>query len=677
MELSFRTREYIYLWILSLVVCGFLASCRNHTKDEIRNRTQDSLLRKTDDSVRMQSPRVYSMIEKGMRTATDSITYYEYYLRKSNMCFLNSKADSINYYADHTLEFARRQNPRTPRVYELIGLAYTIKAAYYYRYKSNTDSVLYYYAIVYKYMMKSCDLEKLPNICGNIADAYAQKNDIPQAAHWYRRALFLADSLHMPYSTNVSLNMGLAQIYMILRDYKTAEEYYEHTHTYYNELDPNLQIYFLNNYGNFLYYKKDYRKALVIFKRMKALLERQNPQKKVFDYYLCLLNTADVYLKLGMADSSKACIGRCEPYFQKNKVDVAIYYVNTVKIGIALATDRVEDARKIISTEKVAPPNEPNIVNIRSEYLKEFYVETGNYKNAFYTLSDYMNRNDSLEHNKIHMRAAEIMMRFQQDTLTLHNQLNIKEKEKEVRTAYTWIILIVSISIILALSLLIIITNGRKKKAQNQMKMLQLRLSSVRNRISPHFIFNVLNHEINKNEKIDPEELMSLTQFLRTGLDISRNTYVTLKDELDFVSKYINTTRHLLGADFRFNINAPSDDITKEYTIPSMFIQILAENAVKHGLMGKEGTKELDIIAKCSKNEIEIIVRDNGTGFNISKSSSNSTKTGLNILRQSIFIINERSKHKMSFSIHNRQTEDGKIKGCEAILHIPTRLRLE
>ena len=332
-------------------------------------------------------------------------------------------------------------------------------------------------------------------------------------------------------------------------------------------------------------------------------------------------------------------------------------------------------AKKIIDRETVPPSQDANMRNIRNEYLQQYYERVGNYEKAYKTLRKYDKDNDSLEHNKIHMRAAEIMMRFQQDTLLLHQRLNMQQKEKEVRKAYSWIVIIVSISIILALLLTTIIISVRKRELQNQINMLQLRLSNVRNRISPHFIFNVLNHEINKNKEIKAEDLINVTHFLRAGLDISRHTYVSLKEELDFVKYYIDTTKYILGNDFVYHIVTPPNDTLLSITIPSMFVQILTENSIKHGLMEKEGLKILNIIVKQDNIGTKITVKDNGVGFGIQKSNSSSTKTGLNIIRQSLFIINQRNRKKMTFSIHNILSENNEILGCEAIIFIPLNIQ--
>jgi Putative regulator of cell autolysis len=268
------------------------------------------------------------------------------------------------------------------------------------------------------------------------------------------------------------------------------------------------------------------------------------------------------------------------------------------------------------------------------------------------------------------MKAGEIMMRYQQDTLDLHHKLVIAKKDSEVKKANFFVMIALTISLFIALAASIYMAYSRKIKLQTQMKMLELRLTSIRNRISPHFIFNVLNHE-NENNHL---EMNQLTQLLRESIDLSHLNTISLATELNFVSKYIELEKHVMGNDFEFKIIAPTHNIMEHIIIPPMLIQILVENSIKHGLKGLERHKKLIIEIQSLVNGTNIYVRDNGRGFYIQTENSR-TKTGLNIIRQSILINNQRNKQKMEFKIHNI-IENDKIIGCEAFIHIPNNLKL-
>ena len=106
-----------------------------------------------------------------------------------------------------------------------------------------------------------------------------------------------------------------------------------------------------------------------------------------------------------------------------------------------------------------------------------------------------------------------------------------------------------------------------------------------------------------------------------------------------------------------------------------MFVQILVENALVHGLRGWEGSKRLQVkIERRQEGMTSISVIDNGPGFDIR--SAGRKRTGLTVLSQTIAMINERNRSKMSFFIHNLHDDGGKVLGCEAGFLVPDKMKL-
>lgn len=665
LRLSHKTLVAIEFTLLLLLL---LTSCDRHSFFQSNDKMiNDSMLNEADRAVFQSAPNAYSLVLRGIKTTTDSFTYYKYCILLGNVYRLHAKPDSMIIFANKALKYAERQ-PNTPENNALLAAAYEERAIYYYFFRSKEDTCIYYHTKAYQYMMKSNSMNKLPDICANMADAFIQKNDIVRGAFWYRRALFLSDSLKLPHSANLSLYLGLGQVYLYLKDYDTSLYYYRLTDNNYNDLLPNMRSYFLNNYGNFYYYTKNYPKAMQQFRRLMKLLHEG--YKNESDINLCRINMADVFLNLGQLDSAQHYIDLCMPYFKSIKLNDALYYGNTIYIALALKRGNPGKAHQIINTERVKKPNEPNMTEIRSKYLRDYYTKTGDYKSAYYSLMASNEENDSLEHNKSHMRAVEIMMRFQQDTISLHKQININMRQKQVRTAYWLLTMLITFTIIVILSFVLYINYSRKRNLQTQIDLLRLQLNNVRNRISPHFIFNVLNHEINSRPEEKSNELPALAKLIRGNLNICRHSYISIQEELDFIQNYIAAEKYLLGNNFQLIMDMPDPEILKKITIPSMFIQILVENAIKHGLLPKEGLRELRITIQHTDNYTDIYVRDNGVGFSL-KESNKGTKTGLYIIRQTIFLMNQSNKNKMIFQIHNIKSDTNVILGCEAFLHIP------
>ena len=188
-------------------------------------------------------------------------------------------------------------------------------------------------------------------------------------------------------------------------------------------------------------------------------------------------------------------------------------------------------------------------------------------------------------------------------------------------------------------------------------------------------MFNVLNNRIIKSDAKETNELTELAQLIRANLDMSSTLGVELQKELEFVQQYVRVESYLMGDDFNFNIDIAPDVDASSVRIPSMFIQIMTENSIKHALRNKEGIKLLSITVRHEHNNTVIRVTDNGPGFN---PVTLRRKTGMNIISQTIAVINLHNKDKIRFDIHNIYSSDGKqIKGCEAMLKVPDGVKIE
>jgi two-component sensor histidine kinase len=664
-------RLYFLLDVFLLILGSALAlSCKDKDKTaNERTMKETAELHQIEDVVEQMKPNALNLTLQKLNKSRDSFTYYDYYLVIAKYYLLSSSPDSMIPYVEKTLSFTKRQK-ESPRLNGLIAQAYELKANYYHHYRKKQNATIRLRTIAYRYMLKSDNQSFLPDICANMADSYLQNNDIPNAAAWYRRALFLVDSLKLPTINNVSLYMGLGQIYVTLHDDSTALHYYQKTGKYFDQMIPSMRSYYLNNFGNYYYYNRDYKNALTVFLRMKKVL-CQSGMEDNFDMYLCYINLADVYLNLNQLKLSRFYLSKAENFFLKMNVEVGIYYAHTIRIGLAVKEGDPNVVKEILLHEKIKGPIDQGLMNIRNRYLCDYYKGTGNYHKAFESLAQSIVDKDSVDKARGNMRASEIMMRFTSDTLSLHKKLTIEEKESEVKTSKARFWLTLGASLILSLILLCWIVYSRKRRLESQMNIMQLKLANIRSRISPHFIFNVLNNEISHIDKKEADELMKLVKLIRANLTISKDMFISLKEELDFVEYFVSVERTILGDEFNFSIQAPEDDVLRKIIVPSMFVQILVENAIKHGLKEKDGYKQLTITVVLDKNNAHIFIRDNGRGFDITRVNKNSTKTGLNVIRQTLLVINEHHKNKVKFNIHNLMDADGHVDGCESVLDIP------
>ena len=654
-----------------------LSSCTFTSNGDKQN--YERLIR-LDDSITARAKSAPDSIFSGINNATDSITYYEYLLRLANYYWLSEHPERADTLVERTIAFAKQHDNNyykahnicsSPRLNSILAGALACKAARSHNFHHDPKTTISQYKEAYRLYEHTGSYLNMPKLCANIADAYIQANDIPAAAKYYRRALFLVDSLRLPKKENTTLYMGLAQIYLSLHDFNRAQKFYDKTERNYSIMRPSMQAYYLNNLGNFYYYSKNYTKSLQTFLRLKRMLISNGMQNN-FDMFLCKINLADVYLNLGQLDKARLYLNEVEPFFMRTGDLAAIYYCNTIHIGIATRAGNMAEVERVLSLEKTGNDIPYNMVNIRNKYLRQYYEKKGNYRKAYDNLIEDIKYTDSLEHNRSNMRSAEIMARFTADTLQLHHDLAIEHKNADLQRANTKVAIAVAVGAVLTMLLIMWYMHVRKRQLESQVSIMNLKLNNARNRISPHFMFNVLNNKIVNSGEKEATELSELARLIRTNLDMSSQPYMYLDKELDFVDQYIRVERYLLGDDFIFNVDVEDGIDTSKVKIPAMFLQILTENAIVHGLKGLERQKQLHISIKREGTTTAISVADNGPGFNARRVLKKGT--GLGIISQTIAVSNERNKHKMRFDIRNRQDENGNVCGCVATLKVPDNI---
>lgn len=670
-----RLRKAIQAIALAFTLAAMVSACHKDKPDTATLR-QSKDFRCLYDSIKSYSPQAEAMTDSLLKTAKDSQSFYGFMVLKGIWYLQANQLDAAKRCAHNVQRYVSR-NPATPNFNTLAAIAKTIEAATDHLMRKNKPHTVQLYQEALCLIMQSDQKDLAPDIAANLADAYIFSNDIPSAAKWYRKALFLVDSLHLPNERNISLYMGLGQIYTTLEDYRSAQKYYELTERQFDKMEPNMQAYFLNNYGNYFYFKGDYPHALSTFLRLKQLLSRYQEEKKL-SMYVCKINLADTYLNLGETDKAELYVNEAGKYMEKVGMTDGIFYANTIRMGIALKEKQYGRIDSILKHEPPMTGLDQNILNIRSRYLTDYYAHTGQYERAFKEQTTNRLRLDSTEHNKQNMRASEIMARFTEDTLRLHYELELRERDAVVSKSRATLWGLLSILVILVSTIVTIVFYQRKRKLQTDLDMFILRLAAIRQRISPHFVFNVLNAKIGNAPKDESDVLVNMAKLIRQNLELSGHTYVPLSEELVFVGRYIELQRTLLGDSLEFETHIPEDASLQAVVIPSMFIQILVENAVKHGLKAVSGTKRLAIDVTRDHLGTTISVTDNGPGFDIRRSNPDSTKTGLYVIRHTMAVMNKNNKPdgRMKLRIHNIEKPDGTIGGCRASLFVPDSMKM-
>mgnify|MGYP001705326383 FL=1 len=640
------------------------ALCEQSLIDSLEVRAQDSLF--------SNLPYSRSLLRNAMRQAQDSMSYYRLMGLYGKTFFISSDFDSILYYNRPVKEYDKRA-AACPRWNDVLSDVYNIEGNVWMQ-LNQPDSAVAYYEKSYAYRLKGDKAHLLSDICMNLADAHLHRGELAHTASYYRRALFICDSLHLSEHSKFPVYCGLGQTYMDLRDFDLSNHYYELAGQFFDEMTVSEKWVYLNNRGNHYYYKKDYQEALV-YMRQAAELIADYPQM-VFESNLSKVNLGDLYLLTNRLDSAENNLNEGYRYFSEIKNNSAMHYIETLMIELSLKKGNIARAREMIARTASTGHVDANMLTIRNQYLQHYYEKAGDYRNAYEYLKRDYQLNDSIRSERIRTRVAELDMRYRQDTIVLRKEMQIQRQAGEVRvlklSMYIWVL----VCLLLVAGTVVIIWYMRKKREFLRERFFQqinrVRMENLRGWISPHFTFNVLGREINQfngSEEVK-NNLMELVKYLRRSLELTEKLSVSLQDELDFVQSYIRLESGRVSEDFTVSVVVEEGLDAKSIMIPSMIVQIPVENAIKHGLAGKDDEKELTIRISREGKGVRIVICDNGRGYLPQvASSTRGTGTGLKVLYQTIQLLNTKNKNeKIRFNIDNRN--DGQT-GTQVSVFIP------
>jgi sensor histidine kinase YesM len=141
-------------------------------------------------------------------------------------------------------------------------------------------------------------------------------------------------------------------------------------------------------------------------------------------------------------------------------------------------------------------------------------------------------------------------------------------------------------------------------------------LEALRAQINPHFLFNSLN-SIAQLISSDPERaevcVERLAEIFRYLLQSENRSFVTLEDELDIADAYLDIERARFGE--RLEVDFVVDEAVRHHIVPTLILQPLIENAVRHGVSQKVGGGKVSIEAQLDGGELQVVVRDTGVGM--------------------------------------------------------------
>ena len=158
------------------------------------------------------------------------------------------------------------------------------------------------------------------------------------------------------------------------------------------------------------------------------------------------------------------------------------------------------------------------------------------------------------------------------------------------------------------------------------------KLSLLHAQVEPHFLYNTLASAqyLTRSDPARADEMLgNLITYLRHSLPRTEDSLSTLGEELERARAYLEILKIRMGPRLALQIEVP--EALKAIPLPSMMLQTLVENAIKHGLEPKSGGGTVWIIARQVDDALAVTVADDGQGFNV---QSSGTGIGLKNVRE-------------------------------------------
>jgi two-component system LytT family sensor kinase len=208
------------------------------------------------------------------------------------------------------------------------------------------------------------------------------------------------------------------------------------------------------------------------------------------------------------------------------------------------------------------------------------------------------------------------------------------------------------------------------KLEEQERLLLHARMEALQNQINPHFLFNTLN-SVSSLVRFDPDTardlIIKLATILRRLLS-STDAFVPLREEVEFIDNYLDIEVVRFGRD-KLRVVKELDPSSLDLLVPSMLLQPLVENSIKHGLSSKVEGGSIYLRSRLTRRYVLVEVEDDGVGMGGTQAETN--HNGLAV-HSGIGMANIAERLKVLYGTAARMSTDSQPgKGTRVRLRLP------
>ena len=413
----------------------------------------------------------------------------------------------------------------------------------------------------------------------NIAIVCRKQNDPDESLEYYHQALRLSKDLNDAELTSGILhNMG-----SVLHD-----------------LDKNIEaLEYLNKAYHLRAENNDEFGIAQTSKSLGTVYLNTGDEKKALHY---LLTAAEFSEKTEDLHGLAECLGKMGViyYHQRKYKESRYHFEKSCKLGKELGSLPVQQ--------------------FAMSWISGLDSIDGNLSAALTHYKTYKLLSDSLINDAKDLELTEMRLNYEKEKLENEKQLELLMVENSLqestlkKTRY----LILALLFGCLFTIVIGITILQRHKLRTQKRIFELELDKLRQQLEPHFLFNSLNSIqslLYKGDKISSNScLMKLAKLMRMMLDGTQEKTVTLQNEIEFLSYYMDLMSMRFKNKFHYSIIVDDDIDLQNFKIPSLLLQPYVENCIYHGIRNKQGKGNIRIEFKLQNGHVHCNIEDNGVG---------------------------------------------------------------
>ena len=465
---------------------------------------------------------------------------------------------------------------------------------------------------------------------------FYSETDTHKAGEYIYRALDLAKQHGNIYKQAYAL-MHLGTLNTILSNNDAALNFFEESFALFKQLQLNISM--ADNLMcqfNIYYRKKEFDIAIKCLQQAIDLAENCGWEHKIA---ICYGNLSTVYLQLSKFEEAKQAAEKdIELSYQLNSiynVGIATYRLGRIEAALGNSEKAIELLNESIKLRKNRISNN-QLVQVY-HHLLNLYAKTGDYKNAF----EIQSKHTQLKFEILNTEKAK-------ESEALREKYEAEKRETELK-------------------------ESRLQHTESELKALKAQMN-------PHFIFNALN-SIQEvfflgDKRLANKHLSRFSNLMRSILSASSKKQITLEEEIAMLQEYLALEQLRFGNTFQFHVSVANDVDIYTIEVPPMIIQPFVENAIKHGLMHKEGEQNVTITFSIINIEVlGIAITDNGIGRKASailnQHRKNHESFSTHATQKRFDMLNQFSQQKFSFEYEDLEDNKGNASGTKVMISLP------